>query len=256
MEELNIRGLVLKSSDFGDNDKLLTIMTEERGKILATIKGGKSLRSKFVSVSEQFTYATFSLRKTSKYFYVYDAEAIDDFYPIREDLYKMALGAYLCDIASELSLEESPDEPLMKLTLNALFALAYRDTDLLILKAAFEFKAAVISGFMPAISECSVCGREPEGDAFIDAAEGNLICSECMILPSEQTGLTPDSVVLPLTESSLAALRYLEDAPIKRFLSFKLTGDERVFANVCEKYLTCHLEKELYTLTFYKSLLN
>ena len=46
-----------------------------------------------------------------------------------------------------------------------------------------------------------------------------------------------------------------EEAPIQRFLSYTLSGDNRSFNGVCEKYLACHLEKELFTLTFYKSLI-
>jgi DNA repair protein RecO (recombination protein O) len=254
MEELNIKGLVVKAVDFGDNDKLLTIVTEEKGKVSATVKGGKSLKSKFMSVSEPFTYASFGLRRTSKFFYLFDAELIDDFYPIREDLIKVSLASYICDIASELSLEGVEDEALLKLTLNALYALSYKDYSPDIVKGAYEFKSAVISGYMPEISACSVCGKEPSDDSFIDAAAGTLICSDCMTLPQEKTGIKTTSVVLPLTKTALSALRYLEEAPIQRFLSFRLNGDVKVFSNVCEKYLTCHLEKDFYTLSFYKTL--
>ena len=139
MEEIKIRGLVLKATDFGDNDKLLTIASESEGKITATVKGGRSLKSKFISVSEQFVYANFCLRKTSKFFYLFDADLIDDFYPIREDLGKMALASYICDVADELCLEGIADGTLLKLTLNSLYALAYRETPEKIIKAAFEF---------------------------------------------------------------------------------------------------------------------
>ncbi len=254
MEELNVKGLVLKASDLGEHDKLLTVMTEEKGKVLATIKGGKSLKSRFMSVSEPFIYASFGLRRSSKFFYLFDSDVIDDFYPIREDIFKMSLASYICDIANELSLEDSPDPDLVKLTLNALYALAYKDSDIGIVKSAYEFKAAVISGYMPEISCCSVCGRDPEDDSFIDAASGTLICSDCITLPREKTGITPASVVLPITRTALLALRYLETCPINRFLSFRLNSDVGVFSNVCEKYLSCHLEKDFYTLTFYKSL--
>ena len=255
MEELNVKGLIVKESDFGENDKLLTIITETKGKIFVTVKGGKSLRNKFISVAESFSYGTFGLRKTSKFFYLFDADLIDDFYPIREDLVKMSLAYYICDIANELSLEEVADEALLKLTLNALYALAYKDTPPEILKAAYEFKAAVISGFMPDLSRCTVCCAEPEGDSFVSAASGALICSDCMTKPNTETGLSATSVILPLTGVELAALRFLEDCPVQKFLSFKLEGNVSLFTSFCEKYLMCHLEKELYTLTFLKTVM-
>ncbi len=256
MEEINVKGLVLKASDLGENDKILTIMTEDKGKISASVKGGKSLKSKFMSVSEPFTYASFGLRRSTKYFYLFDSELIDDFYPIREDLIKVSLASYICDIANELSLEGVEDNALLKLTLNALYALAYKDHEPEKVKAAYEFKSAVVSGYMPEISFCSVCHREPEDDSFIDAASGTLICSDCMTLPSEKTGITSSSVILPLSKATLSALRFLEEAPIQRFLSFTLKDDMKLLSNFCEKYLSCHLEKDFYTLGFYKSLFN
>ena len=255
MEEVNVKGLVLKASDLGENDKILTIMTEDKGKLTATIKGGKSLKSRFISVSEPFTYASFGLRRSTKYFYLYDGELIDDFYPLREDLIKMSLASYICDIANELSLEGAEDNALLKLTLNALYALAYKEAECEKVKAAYEFKAAVLAGYMPEISCCGVCGKEPEDDSFIDAASGTLTCSECMTLPSEKTGITSSSIILPLSKPPLLALRFLEKAPIQRFLSFNLKADMKLLTNFCEKYLSCHLEKDFYTLGFYKSLL-
>ena len=255
MEELNVKGLIVKESDYGENDKLLTVITEDKGKILVTVKGGRSLRNKFISVAETFSYGTFGLRKTSKYFHLFDAELIDDFYPIREDLVKMSLGYYICDIAGELALEGVADEALLKLTLNALYALAYKDTPCPVIKAAYEFKAAVISGFMPDLESCTVCNAEPEDDSFVNASSGALICSDCMTKPNSATGITSSSVLLPLTTGVLEALRFLEECPIQRFLSFRLDGNISVFTSFCEKYLACHLEKELYTLTFLKTVM-
>ncbi len=255
MEELNVKGLIVKESDYGENDKLLTLMTEDKGKILVTVKGGRSLRNKFVSVAETFSYGTFGIRKTSKFHHLFDAELIDDFYPIREDLVKMSLGYYICDIANELALEGVADEALLKLTLNALYALAYKDIPCEMIKAAYEFKAAVISGFMPDLETCTVCGAEPEDDSFVNASSGALICSECMTRPNSVTGITSSSVILPLDRGTLDALRYLEECPIQRFLSFRLDGNASRFNSFCEKYLTCHLEKELFTLTFLKTVL-
>ncbi|MBQ7714753.1 MAG: DNA repair protein RecO [Clostridia bacterium] len=254
MDEITVKGLVVKSSDLGENDKLITIVTEDRGKLSASVKGGRSLKSKFVSVSEPFSFSTFCLRKTSKYYYLYDGELIDDFYSVRESIEKLSLAAYICDIASELSLEGVADEDLLKLTLNALYALAYKDADLSHVKSAYEFKASVISGYMPSLGECGICGKSQNGDSFIDVKSGILVCESCISLPQEVNGIGVESVVLPVSKATLDALRFLESSPINKFLSFRITGDEGNYSTVCEKYLTCHLEKDFYTLAFYKSL--
>ncbi len=256
MEELSVKALVVKSVDYGEFDKLLTLVTEDKGKLTVTVKGGKSIRSKFVSVSEPFTYAFFNLRKSNKYYYVYDSDLLEDFYPLRDSIEKLSLAAYFCDIASEISLEGISDPEVLKLTLNALYALGYKDYSMILVKGAFEFKAAVISGFMPDLNCCEICGKDCVENMYIDVRGGRLLCEECISLGSERTGLEPSSVILCVTPAVICAMNYLAVCPIQKFLSFRLDESEHVpFGSACEKYLINHLEKEFYTLDFYKSLL-
>ena len=59
-----------------------------------------------------------------------------------------------------------------------------------------------------------------------------------------------------LTPGVLAAMRYLAETPVNRFLSFSLQEDDvHLFAQACEKYLLHHIEHSFSTLGFYKSLL-
>lgn len=256
MEELCVKALVVKSVDYGEFDKLLTLVTEDKGKLTVTVKGGKSLRSKFVSVSEPFTYAVFNLRRSNKYFYVYDSDLLEDFYLLRDSIEKLSLAAYFCDIASETALEGVSDPEILKLSLNALYALAYKDYSIHIVKAAYEFKLAVISGFMPDLSCCEMCGAENGEELYIDVRGGRLLCGDCISLGSEQTGLDTNSVVISVTAPVVAAMNYISACPIQKFLSFRLDESEiPVFSSACEKYLINHLEKEFFTLDFYRSLI-
>lgn len=255
MEELCVKALVVKSVDYGEFDKLLTLVTEDKGKLTVTVKGGKSIRSKFVSVCEPFTYAYFNLRKSKKYYYVYDSDLLEDFYLLRDSIEKLSLAAYFCDITSEISLEGISDPDVIKLALNALYALAYKDYGIALVKSVFEFKAAVVAGFMPDLSCCEICGMEGSDNLFIDVRGGRLLCDDCIKLGSERTGLDANSVILSVSHPVVAALNYLSVCPIQKILSFRLDeGEVPLFAATCEKYLINHLEKEFYTLDFYKSI--
>ena len=254
MEELAVKGLVVKATDYGDFDKLLTLVTEDKGKISVTVKGGKSLKSKFVAVCEPFTYAALNIRRTNKYFYVYDSELLEDFYPIRDSIEKFSLASYICDVASEVSLEGVSDPEILQLTLNALWALSYKDTPISLIKGAYEFKTAVVCGFMPDLTCCDICQKEEFSEAYIDTRGGRLICDNCLKLGHMRNGLDEMSILLPVSGSTLASLRYIAASPIKKFLSFRLDETEMgTFSNACEKYLINHLEKDFFTLSFYKS---
>lgn len=257
MEELTVKALVVKSVDYGDFDKLLTLVTEDKGKLTVTVKGGKSLRSKFVSVSEPFTYAAFNLRKSNKYFYVYDSDLLEDFYLLRDSIEKLSLAAYICDVTSELSLEGISDPEILQLSLNTLYALAYKDGyDIRQIKGAFEFKAAVIAGFMPDLSGCELCSEYNGETMYLDVRGGRLLCESCLTLGSEITGLDQSSVIVPVTLPVIMAFVYIATSRIQKLLSFRLDmGEMPLFASAAEKYLINHLEKDFYTLNFYKSLL-
>ncbi len=257
MEELTVKALVVKSVDYGDFDKLLTLVTEDKGKLTVTVKGGKSLRSKFVSVSEPFTYAVFNLRKSNKYFYVYDSDLLEDFYLLRDSIEKLSLAAYICDITAELSLEGISEPEILQLSLNTLYALAYKEEyDIALIKGAFEFKAAVIGGFMPDLTGCDLCSKTDGETMYLDIRGGRLLCESCISLGSETTGLDPNSIIVPVTVPVILSLIYIATSRIQRFLSFRLDKSELgLFSAVTEKYLINHLEKEFYTLDFYKSVM-
>lgn len=257
MDELTVKALVVKSVDYGDFDKLLTLVTEDKGKLTVTVKGGKSLRSKFMSVSEPFTYAIFNLRKRNKYYYLYDSDLVEDFYPLRDSIEKLSLAAYICDIASELSLEGISDPEILKLSLNTLYALAYKEEyGKAVIKGAFEFKAAVIGGFMPDLSGCELCSKNDAESFYLDIRGGRLLCDRCLSLGSEVNGLDQNSIIVPVTVPVVLAFNYIAVSPIQKFLSFRLDESELItFSAAAEKYLINHLEKEFYTLDFYKSII-
>ena len=68
MTELSVHGLVVRETDVGEYDKILTLVTKEYGKISVTVKGAKSIKSKNIGACQPFAYCTYLLRKTKKYF--------------------------------------------------------------------------------------------------------------------------------------------------------------------------------------------
>lgn len=247
------KGLVVRAADFGEHDKIITVLTEDAGKITVTVKGGKSLKSSFLSSSEVFSYSHFTFKKGKKFYYLHDSELIEDFYKLRESIEKISLGSYFCDLASEFMPEGIFETDILRLTLNALYALSVDKSDGTVIKGAYEFKASVLSGFMPSLDGCFACGKS-EGVDFLDTVNGRLVCSDCLRIANAEEGAY--MYLVPLTPAVLSALRFLCIAPIRRFLSFRLSEAEySCFSNVCEKYMKSHVERDFYTLDFYKSLL-
>ncbi len=259
MEEVSVHGLVVRETKVGDHDKILTLLTLERGLVTVTGKGVRSLKSKNMVACQPFTYSNFLIRRSNKYFYVCESDSIENFFGIKENLDKLALASYICDVAAELSVEGMPDPELLRLTLNTLYAIDKDKYSFAQIKAAFEMRASAISGFLPDLTECGVCGCEPSGDHYLDIMNGRILCKDCKPL-AESEEINSESGTARLyyiiSKSVLYAMRYIVSAPAERFLSFSLDEDELyLLGRVTEAYLCNHIEHSFYTLDFYKSLL-
>lgn len=258
MEELKTMGLVIHETSLGEADKLLTVLTPEHGKILVTGKGVSSLKSRHMTSAQLFSYSYFVFKKSRKYFYISDSDMEECFFNIRYDVEKLSLAGYLCDIANDLALENVSDPELLRLMLNTLYALANKKINIELLRAAFEFRAACQAGFMPELSECGICGGIIESeDTVFDVMNGHTRCSKCISVMKKE-GLDPDGTAeinVKISSSVLAALRYIANAPLNKYLSFSLPDDEiEILSRFCETYLLSHLEHSFSSLKFYKNI--
>ena len=143
-------------------------------------------------------------------------------------------------------MEDSPSPELLSMCLNAFYALAELDKPQMLVKAAFELRAACIAGYTPMLDGCAVCGAS-EPDRF-HVMGGVLQCAGCLL--SEDSG-----VRLPVHAGTLAAMRYISNCDLKRLFSFQL-GDQSLkeLSDASETYLLAQLERGFFTLDFYKSL--
>ena len=188
---------------------------------------------------------------------------IDGFFGLRNDIEKISLAAYLADIAWELSGEDVPAVEMLRMTLNAFYALSNGLKSQEIVKGVYELRSAGFSGFMPDLSKCRYCKKDGAETFYLDVMNGALICSDCILRKStkERAQETYESgeeriVLLPMSQSVLAATRYALYSPPERMFSFALDGEEEIamFSKTAEEYLLHHLERGFSSLDFYKSL--
>lgn len=240
------RGLVLRETEYKDADKLLTVLTQDRGQVTLRARGVRSRSSKLKSGCQLLAYSEFTVFAGRGSMTVDEAVPLELFLPLREDLELLSLGSYFAQVAEALSQEDEPDPALLSLCLNAMAALCRKSRPQELIKAAFEFRAVCLAGYAPILDACSVCGH-PEPDRF-HLTGGVLQCAGCQI-PGD-LGLR-----LPVSAGTLAALRYLSQCDAKRLFSFSLSQSGlKELADVAEAYLLTQLERGFFTLDFYKSL--
>ena len=262
MTDFKVNGLIIRESEIGENDKLLTILTEKFGKLFVIGKGVRSVRSRHMAATQLFSYSSFNLRKRGNYYYITDSDLIENYYDIRSDMLKLALSSFICDVVCEVSREGIEEREILKLTLNTLYAIAKNIRSLEIIRASFEMRIATECGFMPDLSSCRSCNEQTPEFSCLDIMDGTIICDKCRKSSTYavvkdaffETGI-PKPIAI-MSASVLSAVKYITLSKSERFLAFSLDESEhQMFFEVCEKYLLHHLERGFYSLDFYKSLM-
>ena len=245
---IKTEGIVLREVVLDEADKLLDILTKDRGLVTARARGVRRSRSPLKSACQLLTYGEFTLFDYRNKLTVQEAEPIAQFRRLRDELELFALGSYLAQAAAMVAQEDAPNPALLSLLSNALYALSELNKPQPIVKAAFELRLACLAGFEPEIEGCAVCGAQVP-DRF-DLSLGTLCCADCR--PQAQEGIR-----MPITPAILAAMRYICWCPAKKLYSFHLEAEAaEVLSSITEAYLMTQLEHSFYTLDFYKSLIH
>ena len=178
MEE-KYNGIVIGGTAFGENDKILSIYTLEKGQISAGIKGVKKAGAKLKFASEPFCFAEFITSVSPKRRTVTGASLIDSFYPIREDIKKFYAGATALDYVKKFCKYESNPGELFTLLVDCLKSLAYGTENPLVVISSFLTNALSLSGYGLNLNACITCGEEINGRVFFNPADGGFYCEDC-----------------------------------------------------------------------------
>lgn len=243
---IKTNGIVLREIEYKDSDKLLTVLTQELGKRTFRARGVKSSRSRLKSACQLLAYSEFTVLETHDRYVITEAVTQEMFQELRQDIELLSLASYFVQLTDAVAQEGDEATELLSLLLNALYALAKLKRPQTLVKAVFELRLACISGFLPDLRGCAVCGRE-DSDRF-NITQGVLQCSNC-----QSAGL--EGIRMPVSAGTLAAMRFIAAGDRKRLFSFRLSEQSlRELNDITESYLSMRLERGFYTLDLYKSL--
>ena len=256
-------GLVTRSYSSGNGDHVLHLVTPTMGRLSVMVKGSQKNGSRFAAITQLFTWGNYELYHKGDMYWLRGGSVLTPFYELSSNLSAMALGAYLCDVTSDMTGEGEEASDLLRLLLNALYLLKKGEKSHAIIKGVFELRALALSGYCPDLEGCCVCGEATPDDCYLDVMNGQIVCADCQTNLNRQR-LSDEAmlelygerrIMCPVSASTLAAMRYAISAPDKKVFSFDLTDREEKlgFARVAETYLLNHLERDFETLSFYHS---
>ena len=167
-------GIVLRTHKLGEADRIVSVLTRGRGKVRAVAKGVRKTKSRFGARLEPPTHLQLQLYEGRELDIVTQAETLDHFRAIREDLDRLTRAVSMLEAADQLSLEGEANPALYQMLLGALRALAGHSGPLVV--PAFYLKVLALEGYRPTVDMCIECGATDDLVAF-DLDSGGMRCT-------------------------------------------------------------------------------
>ncbi|MBU8879427.1 DNA repair protein RecO [Bacillus sp. FJAT-29790] len=187
-------GIVIRTTNYGETNKIVTLYTREWGKVGVMARGAKKPNSRLAAVTQLFTYGYFLVQKGSGLGTMQQGEMIASMRAIREDIFLTAYASYIVDLTDKSTEDRKPNPFLFELvhqTLN----LVNEGFDAEIISNIFEMKMLNSLGLYPVLNQCSVCGSA-DGHFSFSIREGGLICHRCLGKDPYHFKISPATVKL------------------------------------------------------------
>jgi len=177
--ETKVNAVVLRAADYGENDKILTLLTAEAGKLTAGIKGVKKAGAKLKFAAQPFCFAEYILVKRGDKHTVINASEIESFYDLRLDVCKFYAASAAVEAADALTYEgDSVFEGFNALVKTLSEICTGNERQALI---SYLIGALRRSGYGFTPDCCPVCGKNLSGDERLrfDMDTGAFTCNDC-----------------------------------------------------------------------------
>lgn len=155
------------------------MLTDSRGKVRGVAKGVRKTKSRIGSRLEPLSYVSVLMFEgRGDLDIVSQAETIESFRTVREDLDRLTKATALLEAVDHVSVEGQHDERLFKMLVGALRALNVENSPMLV--GAFYWKLLSHEGYEPSLDSCVRCGATAMLVGF-DAAAGGVTCRSCSL---------------------------------------------------------------------------
>jgi DNA repair protein RecO (recombination protein O) len=238
--------IVLRRTDFGEADRLLTAFTPERGKIKLIAKGARKPTSRKSGHVELFSYGQFLVAVGRELDIITQAETLEPYLPLREDLLRTTYAYYVAELADAFTGERDENRPLFDLLRDA-FGWLCTAQDLALAARYYEMHLLGLAGYQPQLFVCGGCKEavKPQTN-YLSAAEGSVFCPRCGYA---QVG------TVELSVNALKVLRFLQTREWETCRLLRLSpATHAEIERTMNRYITYHLERRLKSVDFLQRL--
>ena len=231
METYTVEAVVLKTDDFGDANRVVTLFTKEFGKIEANAYGCRRSRSSLSGALQMFNHISAEVVRGTKVDTIREADILNFYDALTNDLERLAYASFLFEIINRMTFPRQQELETFDLLTKSLPALSTRNPRIAALIGACQFMET--SGVQLNFNRCVHCGKEIFGDAAISLLDGGAVCMDCVDAAQD---CQPYPEALRRTFDTMLGFNWREDT--------KLTFNSRQ-VNAAESFLIDYVQSVL-----------
>lgn len=235
-KSFRVEGIIIAKKNSFEADRVIDILTKEKGRIKAVVRGARKSKSKLAGSSELFIYGHFSLAKGKSLDVLTAATPIAHYEEASNNLSSVSLLFLISEVLTKLLPREVPNEKIFEETKLIFESINKGAKDSL----AYEYlyKLVVLLGYGPELSNCTKCQSQvsKEDTFYFEIFSGGVVCQKCTLGQSR----------LEISKNTLKLLKYIENTDFPKYS--KVSFDEKVSAQIQELvngYLNFIYQREL-----------
>ncbi len=230
-------GIVLRTYKLREADRIIVLISPDRGMIRAVAKGIRKTKSKFGSRLEPTTHVSMQIHKgKGDLDLITQVETVDHFRTIREDLNRLTKAIAMLEAVDQVALPGEPAIELHRMLLGALKTL--EENDSVLVTPSFYLKLLALEGTGPIVDQCVVCGNT-DIVAFSNE-EGGVMCET-------------HRIGIPISTPAVDLLRLILGGQLGKALNQKESHATREIDKIAREALEYFLERQMRTTTLLDS---
>lgn len=176
--QIKTDGLVLRSAEYGESDRMVTLLTADEGKIGVNFKGVKKAGAKLAFAVQPFCFAEYVLAERGGRYTATSASLYDGFYELREDLVAFYAASVVLEACDRLVFSGMDGRESLLFAVKALTQIEEKGVQALL---AFFVRALEGAGYPLHLGDCPKCGKPLHGKLYFDFESGAFFCEDCKV---------------------------------------------------------------------------
>ncbi len=250
MAQYTTKALIIGIKNWGEADKIITLLSPERGRIKAAAFGCRRPKSILAGSLQMFNHVEVQIREGEKLDTVKSCSLLQVYRIMSSDFQAMAYGAFVAETASKLAIENFPQQDMYNRLLDIFAAFGGRNPRVAALAAAYQLLE--YSGMQMNYQYCGECNCELQEDGFFSFEAGGALCGSCASAYRQRLG---EQETFPYGSEVRAFILQLLQLDWHSKPAFSVSGRVLVAAeSLLLRYLHHIFEKPLKSLEFIRQI--